>query len=159
MSVYLVRHAKAGDRDEWSGTDHLRPLSRKGRTQAEGLVEHLGAKGVTRILSSSYLRCVQTVEPLARQLDLKVEEHDDLVEGTGPERLAAMLRDLVADGERAVLCTHGDVIPMLLDHLVRTDGLALDGGLRCAKGSTWVLEPDGSGRFRRGGYLSPPPDA
>jgi broad specificity phosphatase PhoE len=156
MAIYLGRHAKAGDRSKWSGPDHLRPVSKKGRVQATGLVGQLGDKGITRILSSPFVRCVQTVEPLADHLDLKVEEADVLAEEAEPEDVAALARDLVSEGEEAVLCSHGDVVPLLLDHLMRVDGLRLEPEFACAKGSTWILEPDESGRFVRGMYLSPP---
>ena len=157
MAVFLVRHAKAGDRDEWSGPDDLRPLSKKGRAQAEGLVAQLGPRGVTRILSSPSVRCVQTVEPLGEQIDVKVEEHDALAEGAAVEDAVALVRELARAGEEAVLCSHGDVIPMLLDHLERADRLRLVHEFACAKGSTWILEADDSGRFKKGMYLSPPP--
>ena len=156
MSIYLVRHAKAGDRQDWSPSDHLRPLSKKGRAQAVGLVDQLGDRGISRILSSPFVRCIQTVEPLATHLDLKVEEDDVLAEDSPAEVAAALARDLVRAGEEAVLCSHGDVIPMLLDHLMRRDGLRLEPEFACAKGSTWILEAHVSGQFKRGIYLPPP---
>ena len=39
MTVYLVRHAKAGERGVWDGDDQLRPLSGRGHLQARGLLE------------------------------------------------------------------------------------------------------------------------
>ena len=156
MALYLVRHAKAGDRGKWTGPDHLRPLSKKGRVQAEGLVGQLGDREITRLLSSPFVRCMQTVEPLGAYLDLKVEEHDLLAEESPEDQVAILARELVRSGEHPVLCSHGDVIPFLLDHLMRTDGLRLEPEFACAKGSTWILEADESGRFTRGMYLSPP---
>ena len=35
--VFLVRHAKAANRDVWTGGDRDRPLVDRGRTQAERL--------------------------------------------------------------------------------------------------------------------------
>src|SRR5919106_1615180 len=35
VPIYLVRHAKAGNRGEWTNPDHLRPLSENGKQQAE----------------------------------------------------------------------------------------------------------------------------
>ena len=60
----MVRHAKAGDRGEWSGDDRMRPLTKSGQRQAEGLANLLDREPIDKILSSGYLRCVQTVEPL-----------------------------------------------------------------------------------------------
>ena len=65
MAVLVVRHAKAGDRSSWPGADRDRPLSGKGRRQAEALVDTLSDWKPVRILSSPFARCVQTVEPLA----------------------------------------------------------------------------------------------
>ena len=39
--LYLVRHAKAGDRAAWKGDDRLRPLSKEGRRQADSLARLL----------------------------------------------------------------------------------------------------------------------
>ena len=83
MAVLLVRHAEAGDRHHWDGPDEQRPLSQEGRAQAEALPETLAEFGVARVLSSPYLRCTQTVEPLAAALRLPVEPSDDLAEGAG----------------------------------------------------------------------------
>src|SRR5262249_55413614 len=63
--VYLVRHAKAGSREQWRADDDLRPLTTKGWRQAEGLVEAFADRPLASILSSPAVRCVQTVEPLA----------------------------------------------------------------------------------------------
>ena len=65
MTVLLVRHARAGSRKYWKGPDIERPLSKKGRRQAEGLVDMVSRYPIKRILSSPYVRCVQTVEQLS----------------------------------------------------------------------------------------------
>ena len=66
VTLVVVRHGSAGDRDEWDDDDRLRPLDKKGRKQAARLVDVLAGSRIERIVSSPYLRCVQTVEPLAR---------------------------------------------------------------------------------------------
>jgi len=122
MSVVLLRHASAGDRDAWQGDDRLRPLDKRGRKQAEKLRDRLLALGVKRVVSSPYVRCVQTVEPLG----LEIELDDRLAEGAAREETLALLAE--ADG--AVACTHGDVIENVL-------------GRGLAKGEAAVL-PDGN---------------
>ena len=106
MTVVLLRHASAGDRDEWQGDDRLRPLDKKGRRQAEALSRILLARGVTRALSSPYVRCTQTVAPLG----LDIEADDRLAEGADPDDTRSLLRE--ADG--AVACTHGDIIETMI---------------------------------------------
>ncbi|MGH9279994.1 MAG: SixA phosphatase family protein [Acidimicrobiales bacterium] len=154
MTLYLVRHGDAGDRDEWAGPDHLRPLDEIGWKQAEQLPDLLADKGMQRVISSPYTRCVQTVEPLAEQLGLRVEESDALAEGAGADDTVALVRSLA--GITTVLCTHGDNIPRLLERLEQLDGLPLPDDYPYDKGSTWVLEADGSGRFVRAEHVPPP---
>jgi broad specificity phosphatase PhoE len=72
--LIVVRHAEAGIKGSWDGPDLRRPLSAEGRDQAEGLVVRLDDYPVERILSSPATRCLQTVEPLARDRLLQVEE-------------------------------------------------------------------------------------
>jgi phosphohistidine phosphatase SixA len=142
VALLLVRHGTAGRRSRWKGDDRARPLDKRGRKQAQGLVENLGGYPVTRVLSSPYLRCVQTVQPLAEQLGLEIEERSELAEGASPTAVHALLRDLV--GQSAVLCSHGDIIADLVGWERR----------QARKGATWLLEPNGD-RFAPAVYLPP----
>jgi 8-oxo-dGTP diphosphatase len=149
MDVFMVRHAKAGSRRKFDGDDTLRPLSRGGRPQAEGLVELLGRRGVTRVLSSPYIRCVETVEPLARALRLEVECEVGLTEGAPWTHALTLAERAVAP---IVLCSHGDVIGDLMHHLSQR-GVPLDDD-RIEKGSTWVLQVE-EGDVVKARYLPP----
>lgn len=154
VTVYLVRHGDAGERKEWNGPDHLRPLDGNGWTQAVQLADLLERRGVRRVISSPYVRCVQTVEPLAERLGLPVEQSDALAEGADDDALVGLVRSV--NGGATVLCTHGDVVPRLLECLETLDGLPLPDDYPYDKGSTWVLEPDEVGRFVRAEHLPPP---
>jgi 2,3-bisphosphoglycerate-dependent phosphoglycerate mutase len=74
-NIYLIRHAHS----DWT-PDEMRPLSAQGRDDAKRLVEHFKGIGVSAIYTSPYLRAKQTVEPLARLLNLSLIEDDDLRE-------------------------------------------------------------------------------
>jgi len=117
VTVILLRHASAGDRHAWTGDDRLRPLDERGRAQATALRDILLARGVTRALSSPYVRCTQTVAPLG----LDIEPDERLAEGAP---LHATL-DLLAELEDAVVCTHGDVIENILGHGLRKGAAAV----------------------------------
>ncbi len=145
-----MRHAAAGERDSWQGDDRLRPLDKRGSKQAAALVDQLRPVAPTGpVLSSPYVRCIETVEPLARARRVDVEEREELAEGTALHSL-----DLArAAPEGAVLCTHGDVMVELLGYL-RRQGI-VRGELRSEKGSTWVLELEGE-RLVGARYLPPP---
>jgi len=147
VAVLVVRHAKAGDSGHWDGPDHVRPLTAKGRAQADGLVAVLHGFGIGRILSSPYLRCTQTVDPLAAAMGLPVEPTDDLAEGAGAAAVH-LVRSLVGTDGAVVLCTHGDVIGDVLEALGRRDG-------PLQKGSTWVVEAAAGGSVELR-YLPPP---
>ena len=74
MTIYLVRHAKAGERGAWDGDDELRPLSGRGHAQARNLLDVLVDADFERVISSPYVRCMETVVPLAaaRRIALEV---------------------------------------------------------------------------------------
>jgi broad specificity phosphatase PhoE len=158
--VELLRHAEAGTRDHWGGSDHLRPLDEVGRAQSGALAEELppGAP-ITMILSSAYTRCMQTVEPLAAALDLSIEPETALQEvhevpvtdggvawvgaaWLAGRALTLLDRILAHEPPRVVLCTHGDIVPAVMAVLVGRDGLDLD-DVRCPKGGRFRLTFNG----------------
>jgi len=151
-TFYVVRHAKAGSRERWTGDDRKRPLTKKGIKQAQDLVDVLAPYPVASIFSSPYLRCVQTVQPIAKRLRLKVEQSVSLAEGHGLAGLHEFLDD--DDLDNAVLCTHGDIMWELVEDLVRRKSVrAGEGGFD--KGSTWVLHVDGT-KIAKARYLPAP---
>ncbi len=139
--VFLVRHARAGDRDRWSGDDRLRPIDERGRRQADAVVTPLAGYPVRRLVSSPYVRCVQTLEPLAARLSLPVEPDPALAEGESAEAALGLI-ERVGPGP-VVLCTHGDVMEALVGE-----------GAPKKKGATWLLTRDG-GAIRRLRYWPP----
>ncbi len=152
MTIYLVRHGRAGDRSKWQGPDDLRPLSKVGRRQALGLLELLADAPIDRIVTSPYVRCRQSVEPLAEQRRLPVDLGDELSEGA-PLADALRLVDKVTH-ENAVLCTHGDVVESLLGHFER-QGVKVGKNPKLEKGSMWELDVD-DGEIVAARYHPPP---
>jgi 8-oxo-dGTP diphosphatase len=150
VTVYLVRHAKAGSRRNWSGDDAQRPLSRPGVKQATQLGDALEHRGITRIASSPYARCLQTVEPLGKRLKLAIERAEALAEGATSAEAVALFEKVAT--ENAVLCSHGDVLGELLMYFA-DHGLRLE-DFRLEKGSVWVVECD-HGRPTSARYVPP----
>jgi 8-oxo-dGTP diphosphatase len=137
--VHVVRHAKAKNRAEWTEPDELRPLTKRGRRQADGLAERLRDEPPGRLVSSPYLRCVQTLDELARELDLPIETTELLAEGGDGARALDLVVSLGRSGSAVVCCTHGDVLFALLRH-VSAAGVTLDGPPDAPVASTWALE-------------------
>lgn len=128
MPLLVIRHARAGDRAEWKRDDRKRPLDERGRRQAQALVDELAEFPLSRILSSPYDRCVQTVEPLAAARGLQIELRDELGEERQYLEGAALASSLV--GEPVALCVHGGLSDAAF-------------GERQKKGETLVVDDDG----------------
>ena len=150
---YLVRHADAGDKRQWTGPDDERPLSSRGRLEAEGLVIQLASYPISGIVSSPALRCWQTVEPLARQRGVAARTDVALAAAADLDSAVALLLESPTDG--LVLCTHGELIKPLLGRL-RELGAPLRGELVWPKSSVWLLET-ADGAVTGAAYLPPHP--
>ncbi|WP_422647281.1 NUDIX hydrolase [Actinoalloteichus caeruleus] len=140
-TVLLVRHARAGSREEWAGADEFRPLSGRGRKQAEALADLLPVFGPTRVHSAPMTRCLDTVSPVARALGAAVVAEPALTEEAFAREPAAAedrLLALVGLPETVVVCSQGGAIPSLLSRLAADGGVELQAP-RSRKASTWVL--------------------
>lgn len=149
--VYLVRHAKAGERRIWEGPDVERPLSSKGWKQARSVSARLADKGASSLYSSPYVRCVQTLEPLSELIGAEIVIDERLEEARAFEPVL----DLLAEVDRgAVLCSHGDIIPAVLQALVRR-GMEVESEADWRKATVWVLKRKGD-RITKGKVWPPP---
>ncbi len=151
MTIYLVRHAKAGKRSEWHDEDDLRPLSDTGWKQAELLAESLFKLKVTKLISSPATRCFQTLEPLAKKAKLQVEIDKRLYENGD---VADMLEIAEEVEDSTVLSSHGDMIPELIKTLERR-GMKIESKPDWRKASIWVVERTNRG-FKSAFALAPP---
>jgi 8-oxo-(d)GTP phosphatase len=115
--LLVVRHAKSVGRTDWPGPDVDRPLSAVGEEQATRLADVFAAYGVSRVVSSDSLRCMETVRPYAASVGLAIESEPAFSE----EATAALTRErasILLDSLRpTVLCTHRPVLPTLLSAL------------------------------------------
>ena len=123
--LIVLRHAKAASRSVWEGPDASRPLTPRGRAQADAIVGPLRAFGVERIVSSDARRCVETVTPLAKSLGTKVRKtallsQDAWDEGDSDPRTVVGKR--VRARKPAVLCSHGPVLPDILREIALATG-------------------------------------
>jgi 8-oxo-dGTP diphosphatase len=154
VAIYLIRHAKAGSRSAWTESDSTRPLDDSGLRQSAAIAQHWGHAAPIAVFSSPRLRCVQTVTPLADRFGMEVQVEPDIEEDTPFERALRVVED-AADG--TVFCSHGDVIPDVIDALIRR-GMnvnGMSGALR--KGAMFVLHRE-NGRFVTADYVAPPRD-
>ncbi|WP_409297929.1 histidine phosphatase family protein [Peribacillus sp. SCS-26] len=72
--IYLIRHAKA------EGQPFGAPLTSEGREQAEKLIPFFKGRELNRIISSPFMRAVETIRPLALHRGLPIEQDARLAE-------------------------------------------------------------------------------
>jgi 8-oxo-dGTP diphosphatase len=140
MAIHLLRHAEAGNRPSWHQPDDLRPLTSNGVVQSVNVADALADRAIGRILSSRYVRCVQTAQPLADRVGLPVESHPALAEEAGIDATWSLLEEVAAaGGSDTVLCSHGNVIGAVLDRMRRRGITLVADELTCRKGSVWTV--------------------
>ena len=127
--------------------DRYRTLSPDGHARAEQLVTLLSDQPITRVMASPATRCQQTLQPLATATGCELLEIEALWEGSLiDDALAALAVDV--DGA-VVACSHGDIIPGLIDRLGEMNVPITGRG--CELGSIWVLDYV-DGRWERATY-------
>jgi phosphohistidine phosphatase len=152
IELALLRHADAGDPYAWQGDDAARPLSKKGRRQAERLGSFLASAGYAPdvIITSPKIRARETAELVGEPLGATIAIDDRLASGFGIDELEAVLSDAGEPG-RAVVVGHDPDFSALLAELCGTDiplrkgALArvdLDGVVAGAGILRWLIPPD-----------------
>jgi 8-oxo-dGTP diphosphatase len=138
VPVILLRHGEALPRKRWDGTEPERPLTERGRGEAEALVPALAAYGEASLVSSPLARCVETLLPASRAFDVEIGRERGLAEDAEPESARSWLRQALKAGRPVVACTHRPVLPELLGETPL--GQAVRAGRRAlAPGEAWVL--------------------
>jgi 8-oxo-dGTP diphosphatase len=144
LTIDLVPHMDAGDRNMWTGDQNVRPLTDLGQQQAEVIAEALTGNPIDALYASPALRCHQTIGPLANRLGLDIETLAEFGEEAwrlpdgwpkGPDapfiaghaagRAMAGIERIRAERQhgRVVVCSHGHIIPNLIAFLIGAHGL------------------------------------
>jgi len=149
----LLRHAHAGDPEKWSGPDAQRPLSEKGKRQADRLGTLLAALDdrPDLFITSPKVRAVQTAEGTAAALKAKVVVDDRLGGPLDLATLDSIVRD-AGDPERPCIVGHDPDFSELLGELLGLGMVAMRKGAyaRVDVGRPFAM---GRGTLR---YLLPP---
>jgi len=113
--LILLRHAKAITRDEWQGDDDDRPLDPLGQNQARRLLAMYQVYNLSQIHTSDALRCYNTVEPIAKGLNLKIN---------------------------AMICSHNPILPKMLNKLTKKSDVDADEE-KLSPADGWVIHRNG----------------
>jgi phosphohistidine phosphatase SixA len=120
--LIIVRHAKAKPRSSWSRAEGDRPLAATGRRQAAAVNRLLQAWTPQRVVSSPWVRCVQTISPYVAERSAKLKIVDALTERDAarrPRRTRAAVERVMDKRRPVAVCTHRPVLPLVFDVLSR----------------------------------------
>jgi phosphohistidine phosphatase len=142
--LYLLRHAHAGNPDAWTGDDSERPLSAKGRGQAERLARFLASIGLKldSIVTSPKVRARQTAEPVAAALGVHYITDPRLAGPLDEAVLEAILKDV--GGEHVMLVGHDPDFSDVAASLTGAPNLPLKKGALARFEATRPLKPSGA---------------
>ncbi|WP_312180055.1 NUDIX hydrolase [Arthrobacter sp.] len=127
--LIIVRHAKAKPRSSWARAEGDRPLAATGQRQAKAVSRLLVAWNPDRVVSSPWLRCVQTMGPYVNARKPKFKTVDALTEHNAkrkPGKARTAVDNLFEKAKPVVLCTHRPVLPLVFEVLSAhmADGMA-----------------------------------
>jgi 8-oxo-dGTP diphosphatase len=123
VPLILLRHSKAAAKNGWKRTDTSRPLDDSGRSDAKALADLLACFAPSpRLISSTAVRCTETLRPLAQLTGEQVRLEKSLYIHNQPPRtgaadsgseITALVREVIASGEPTVICAHRENLPVL----------------------------------------------
>lgn len=135
FAIIALRHGKATPQESWDGPDATRPLLQRGIDQAMSVALGIAAYRPVTLFSSTAVRCLQTIAPTARVTGLVVKEKvsisQDAYRSDGAE-VSKMIAKRLSKAVTTVLCSHGPVLPQIIEAVVLATGTPGSGKLQRA---------------------------
>jgi phosphohistidine phosphatase SixA len=122
FAIIALRHGKAMPPDTWYGPDSTRPLLQRGVDQAMSVSHGIAAYRPARLISSTAERCLRTIAPTARLTGLDVTEDVDISQDAyraDAARVDRLVAKRLKKGVTTVLCSHGPVLPQIIEAIAR----------------------------------------
>jgi len=120
FAVIALRHGRAMPARSWAGPDSTRPLEEAGLEEARAAARVIAAFGPTKLITSTAARCMSTIEPLATLLGLDIRATPAISQDAheeGDSQVRRVVGKRVTKRESVVLCSHGPVLPDLIDEI------------------------------------------
>ncbi|MCU1407817.1 MAG: mismatch repair protein MutT [Glaciihabitans sp.] len=133
--IIVLRHAKTVPGEAWDGPDSSRPLLQRGVAQAASIAAGLAAYRPAKIFSSTAVRCLATVAPVAAATGLRVRQTEDLSQDAhdaGEADVAAVVAKRLRKLRGVILCSHGPVLPDIVAEVARLTNTPISSQLRAA---------------------------
>lgn len=135
FAIIALRHGKAIPPASWDGPDATRPLLNRGLDQVQSVAPAVAAWRPVRLLSSTAVRCLATIEPLAALTGLAVKQTTGISQDAyedGEATVRKTIAKCVTKRRTAVLCSHGPVLPQIIEEVARAARTSMDAPLRRA---------------------------
>jgi phosphohistidine phosphatase len=154
IALHLLRHAHAGDPARWHGDDDVRPLSDKGRSQAEQVAKLLAKVGDAPdlFITSPKVRALETAEIVAKALKVEVVVDRRLAGPLDPDLVTDILL-AAGPAQRPCIVGHDPEFSELLGELVGTGAIPMRKGALARVDFDGPDVAGGRGTLR---YLIPP---
>ncbi len=133
FAIVTVRHGKAVPPSTWDGPDSTRPLMQRGSDQSIGIAKGIAAFAPQKIISSTAARCLATIDPLAKLTGLDVKASTGISQDayeSGGGKVAQIVSKRLKKRESVVLCSHGPVLPQIIEQVAVQTGSVIDVGVR-----------------------------
>jgi phosphohistidine phosphatase SixA len=150
-TLFLLRHAHAGDPEKFTGNDDLRPLSDKGHRQSERVGRLLASadEAPDLLVTSPRVRAEETARDVAAALGVGVKVDRRLAGALDADTVASIVTD--SGAQRPCLVGHdpdfsevlgeligASVVPMRKGAIARLD---FQGGIHAGRGQLRFLVP------------------
>ncbi|MGH7144146.1 MAG: phosphohistidine phosphatase SixA [Planctomycetota bacterium] len=108
MRLYLLRHGKAVEKDDFKGADEARPLSKKGAKRTREVIEQLVDQKVKPdvIVTSPFTRAVETAEIAKDVFKAAVKKSQPFAAGSKPGEAAEVLAGFAKDFDNVMVVGH-----------------------------------------------------
>lgn len=125
FAIIALRHGKAVAPHEWRGPDASRPLMPRGHEQAHRAAAGIAAFRPRKLISSTAARCLTTIAPVAAATGLPVKLTEkisqDAFQPSG-KTVNAIVRKRLKRRRSVVLCSHGPVLPQIIEAVASHGG-------------------------------------
>jgi 8-oxo-dGTP diphosphatase len=140
----LVRHASAGNKEDWRAAGHdddlKRPLDDEGMRQQQQLALLLQCYATGQVLSSLAERCIGTVQAYAEATGQGVQADSSLTVGlAGAGEPRRRVDGILGSGLPAVLCGHRENLSLILEEACAVLGAKVTENAPLPLGGFWVL--------------------
>ncbi|MBF0671970.1 MAG: NUDIX hydrolase [Salinibacterium sp.] len=135
FAIIALRHGKAMPHHEFDGTDAKRPLLPQGRKDSEVAARGIAAYDPEKLITSDAVRCRQTIAPLSELTGLKAKKTSKISQDaweSGEAEVEKVVAKRLRKGVTAVLCSHGPVLPEIIEQAARLTNSPVDRSVRAS---------------------------